>query len=285
MHTRRLIAALGLAAAALASTATTATAEPTPTKASTAENDCSEIAITRATNAPDAQAVIPSRYGISETNPGVGRLFVHTYTCQALTIDGQPVVGGNRPTTISIGSVAVNTLDGTTLAGGFNAYILWFGTDNPVLFAKYQQLGLPVRFLKPDTGTTTTLTTDGAITAIDWAIRNPGINYDVVTKGAIEPPTTTRQGADIFFWYDTGAHDLRLTYHNTAIRPSSSAPVRADLRGATLATDLMRIKDATVAGGPLIPPSEDPDATINLAYTRGSWTAVLKLDPDLQVVD
>lgn len=285
MHITRTLAALGLAATALAvATTSPATAEDDPTTATTEavtdvgtaavttnEQDCHETNIARAVSAALLRDLVPARYDLLAPNPAVpttGRITVLTYTCFGVSVDGQPVVGRDKPTTVTIGTAAVKARDGVTLAATPSAnaqqYILWYGTDNPVLFAKLQQTGLPVHFLRPSTGTTTDFTSTGTSNTLAWDIRWPGLDYTQSVTGpepTVDP--ATRPATTSTFWFDGPQGDLSVTYTNHTI--STNAPVTADFRANDVLQPRVLNQGLLVING-------------SFPYIRGGWTSAVKVE-------
>ena len=100
----------------------------------TDERDCHEINIPRATVYAATDGLVPDRYTVAAL-PTAARVRVIDYVCESLTVDGQPHA---RQTQVTIGAVQL-AQQGTSTP----YYILWLGTDNPVLAARYRQLGIP----------------------------------------------------------------------------------------------------------------------------------------------
>ena len=148
--------------------------------ATTDEQDCREANVSRAVLTSRLDPLVPDRYSLLQITATASRLALTTYTCARVSVDGQPVAGHDKPTTVTIGSAVVTHRDGEQLPTQ-QQYILWYGTDNPVLFAKLQQTGLPVSFLPGSSGTASS---DEGVTTIDWAIRGAGLDYQLQAEGS-----------------------------------------------------------------------------------------------------
>ena len=256
MHIKRTLVALGLVAAGLTLTTTApAAAEDLPSTAevTTDEQDCHETNIARAVLTSELDPLVPDRYTLVQVGPIASRFFVTTYTCSQVSVDGQPVVGHAKPTTVTIGSAAVLTRDGQPLPSQ-QQYIVWYGTDNPVLFAKLQQTGLPVSFLP---GSSTTITSAGATTTVEWAIRGAGLDYDEKAVGT--EPATAPQASTSTWWHDGPKGDLRITYTN--LLAASSAVITADFRSNELLSQIIALPNLLQING------------VPFGYIRGSWTS------------
>jgi hypothetical protein len=257
-----ILAVLGLAATALAVATTSPAAAEDPTSSSAAavttdEQDCHETNIARAVTTASLRPLVPSRYDLLTPNPAVnttGRITVFTYTCFGVSVDGQPVVGRNKPTTVTIGTAAVRTRDGLPLASNEQQYILWYGTDNPVLFAKLQQTGLPVSFLPHSSAT---ITSDGATSTVEWAIRGAGLDYDETAVGT--EPTAAPAASTTIWWHDGPEGDLRITYDNELA--VSAAIITADFRSNELLSHIIALPNLLQING------------VPFVYIRGSWTS------------
>jgi hypothetical protein len=256
MHITRTLAALGLVATGLTlATTAPATAEDLPSTAvvTTDEQDCRETNIARAVLTSELDPLVPDRYTLLRITPTASRFFVTTYTCSQVSVDGQPAVGHDKPTTVTIGSAVVTHRDGQQLPSQ-QQYIVWYGTDNPVLFAKLQQTGLPVSFLPQSSAT---ITSDGATSTLEWAIRGAGLDYDERTVGT--EPTAAPQASTSTWWHDGPKGDLRITYNN--LSAASSAVINADFRSNELLSQIIALPNLLQING------------VAFGYIRGSWTS------------
>jgi len=256
MFARRVVVAVALAAAGLIlATPMAAAADPLPPPPAVTmdEQDCLETSVARAVLTSKIDPLVPDRYALANLNANASRFIVTTYTCSQVSVEGQPVAGHDKPTTVTIGTAPVISRDGEQFPSQ-EQYIIWYGTDNPVLFAKLQQTGLPVSFLPRSS---TTITSDNGITTVDWAIRGAELNYDeraVWTEQTTElvTPTTT-------WWHDGPKGDLRITYDNRFMR--STAVLTADFTDNDLLSDL-------IAQPTLLNINQVP-----FPFVRGSWSS------------
>jgi hypothetical protein len=270
MHLTKTLAALGLAATGLAvATTTPAVADDPPSTTAAAvttdEQGCHETQIQRAVTMSSLRPLVPTRYGLFPVNPAgtTGRITATSYTCAAVSVDGQPVVGRDKTTTVTIGSARVNARDGQPLLSSQGEYILWYGTDNPVLFAKLQQTGLPVVFLRRSTGS---VTSDGVTNTVDWSIAEAGLDYTVSLTGPV-PATdpATRPETSTTWWFDGPKGDLKIIYTNHTL--STPVPVNADFTANAVLKDRVVAPAALVINGGVF------------QYIQGGWTSDVSFVP------
>jgi hypothetical protein len=265
MRLTRILVAFGLAATVLTLTAVPAIAEdPTSTVAAvtTNEQDCHESSVTRAVLTSKLRELVPARYTLVQVGPVASRFIVTTYTCSQVSVDGQPVVGNDKPTTVTIGSAAVSARDGVSAP---SQYILWYGTDNPVLFAKLHQTGLPVSFLPRADAT---ITDNGTTHTVRWALRGAGLDYDLTATNGPEPATDPATGpvtGTTRWWYDGPEGDLLITYTNRIA--TANAPVTADFTG----NEMLGAPGNLVAQTSLLQISG-----VAFPYVRGSWASTVE---------
>jgi len=256
MNRRQAIAALGLATAGLTALMTTpaaADAFPAPAVTSLDEQNCRETNVARAVLTSGLDPLVPDRYTLRQLTATASSLVVTTYTCAEVSVDGQPVVAHDQPTTVSIGSATVTHRDGQPLPAP-QQYILWYGTDNPVLFGRLQQTGLPVSFL-PRSSVAATF--EGESATVDWAIRGAGLDYDLhalATEADAVPVTSTST-----WWHDSPKGNLRITYDNLIVR--STAVITADFTGNELLAQIIAL------------PSLLKVTNVPFVYVHGSWTS------------
>jgi hypothetical protein len=256
MRITRTLAALALVAAGLAlAPHAPAGAEERTSGAlvTTDEQNCYETNITRAVLTSQLEALVPDRYTLLQITPIASRFTITTVTCSRVTVDGQPAVGRDKPTTITIGSAVVTHRDGQQLPRQ-QQYIVWYGTDNPVLFAKLQQTGLPVSFLPSSNAT---VSSNGATSTITRAIRGAGLDYDETAVGT--EPTAAQQATISVWWHDGPMGDLRITFSNQFA--SSTAVITADYRGNEVLSRIIASPNLLQING------------ATFVYVRGSWTS------------
>ena len=226
---------------------------PSAAAVTTGEQDCRETNVTRAVLTSGLDPLVPDRYRLLQITATASRFIVTTVTCSQVSVDGQPVVGHDKPTTVTIGSGVVTHRDGVQLPTTQQQYIVWYGTDNPVLFAKLQQTGLPVSFLH---GSSATASSDGGTTTVEWAIRGAGLDY--VQEAVATEPVTEPVSFISTWWHDGPKGDLRITYNNVLAR--STAAVTADFTGNELLSEIIALPTLLKING------------VSFGYARGSWT-------------
>lgn len=273
MLARRFWATVALASTALFTHAP-ATAEVPPGLAmtTTKESGCVEINVPRASPLTVLRTLVPTRYTLLVPNPtgapSAGQVVITTYTCDQVLVDGHPSTDA-EPTTVVIGSAGISQRDGAPDSG---QYILWYGTDNPVLFAMYQRLGLPVSLL-PRPSTEFAL---GDVTSnLHWTVTGDGLDYDLEAIGTESATTATSTS---HWFYDGPRGDLELAFSN-AFRVSSSQII-ADFSQLQRLPLLSRPTLVCIPGA--VPAPTCPDATSGVSfansYARGSWTSEMTLD-------
>jgi hypothetical protein len=117
----------------------------------------------------------------------VGSVGFPDYVCEALSVNGHAA----RPTIVSLGVVAVQR------EGRPTTYVLWVGTDNPLLFARLQQLGVDAFFIPQSTYTETTNLLGQREITVEYVSRGPGgldytRNLVVTTEPALAPVSRAR---------------------------------------------------------------------------------------------
>src|SRR6478735_3986946 len=274
MHTKRILAALALAAVGLTwrpaapAGAATPDSRPGPSWATTQESDCFEVLTQRGVKTTEVDLLVPERFGLPAT--ATTTLFLHTYTCRQFSVDGQPQVGRDKTTTITIGSVSVTSVDGQPTTG-FTGYVLWYGTDNPVLFAKFHQLGWPVTFLPATTAVLPQSPQAGDAVTAGWAIRGPGIDYDLQVN-ALEPTTSSASSTVPFLHEGSDGRLLRLAVANQQAGQVSATSTTAQLEGIDLLQPLLT--------DPRFNTIPQPGQVARFPYLRGSWASQLTVEED-----
>jgi hypothetical protein len=272
MLTKRFWAALALAAAALALPAP-ATADPEQIppgleSTTTSETGCKEVNIQRASLISQVDPLVPDRYDLFRLSAIGTRVIITTYTCDEIVVNGAPAVG-TQPTTVVIGAVQITGRDDKAATG---QYILWYGTDNPVLFAHYQRLGLPVSRIHPTIDFSLGETTSD----LHWKIAGAGLDYRLDAVGT-ESTNVTEFPAN--FYYDGPRGDLHWLFDNTAA--VSTASVNADF------TQLQPVQNPFLVNSQMIciptkaPPCDRAATGTSFQYARGSWISNLTLKPHL----
>lgn len=251
MRFRRTIPALLLLSLGTAIGQPAATAA-VPTSVTTDEGGCLEAGYIRGGNVAAVEALVPDRFTIellAGTGPARARLFVNEVTCQTVEVDGH--ASYQRPTTTMIVSAAIDAVDGRPADG---SYVLSYATSNPVLWARYRQLGWPAERLDPSSGVAVEALPDG-VTQATWTVSGGG--WDHVTR--IQATAATTPISDVAtYYYDRADERLTLTYDEELL--VSAGRLDGDLSGTPL---------AAVA---YIPPVF---TNISGGFFRGGWEATL----------
>jgi hypothetical protein len=272
MHSLRRLAAATAVALSAISVTSPATATTT---ALLGERECTEVTFPRALDLAETRALVPTRYDLTTvTGPGgvvAARMWVYSYTCDSLTVDGVPAQGVDRPSTVSIGAVEVTARDGVPVEG-FATYVVWYATDNPVAFAHLRAVGWPAQHLAPQTEATLQHGAPGGRSTVAWSVRAPGLDYDL--RAISTEPVPTPDGGEISFFHDARRGDLEMVVHNEVLATAPSM-VQGDLRGADLLPDLL-FNPANALIPVNVGINDDgiyspPSATF--IYARGSWTS------------
>lgn len=230
------------------------------------ENDCFEVLVVRSVVTAQVAELVPDRYALPTTDTMT--LFIYNYTCRSVTVDGHPNVGEDKTTSVTVGAVQVTSIDGQTPTE-FSAYVLWFGTSNPVQFAKLQQSGWPVSFQPRTKSTIPAAPAPGDVTTVHFAFRGAGLDYDL-TSLVVEPVVHPDDGY-ISFWADTPAgQQLRLLIHNVASSDDArTSSTTAQLSGIGVLQPLLT--------DPRFNTIPQPGNTARSSYGRGSWQSQLLL--------
>lgn len=204
---RRLVP-LVLALAVLLATAAPAAAQDAPAAlpndgvVATTEQGCFETGDRRPVPPAVAESYLPAGYELSLLG-GMANVGFVDYVCGALSVDGHEA----RPTIVSMGTVSV------TRAGD---YLLWIGTDNPLHFARLQQLGVNVFFIPRSTVQVSTTSEGFLRLEVEYVGTGPGgLDYTrtITTRTATPPTGTTTESAGLF-WHEGSAGEVRVDFDN-----------------------------------------------------------------------
>lgn len=191
-------------------------------------------------------------------NPGqqVGNVGFTDYVCKSFSVNGHKP----RPTIMSMG-VVVLTPTGDPPR---RLYVLWVGTDNPLLFARLQQLGVNVYFIPRSSYTeVTTAAADGTQRTqivVNYVGNGPGgLDYTrtiTATEGVLPtPPDGPAAG-----WYTLGTKgEVALSFLNDF----------TSLGTATVCLDYAPTSIPTQYG--LTPFTNGPCFPALRPFFRGSW--------------
>jgi len=254
-------------ALALASAALPAAAQEPPgldgrvthqTLLRTVEQSCVEVAIPRAVTAPGARALVPDRYGLFQAGAGAANLTVWDYACDRISVDGQQRA---RSVQVSLGAVRISTRDGVPAPDAASYYLLWIATDDPVLLARYRQLGLPAQPL------------DGSWSASDPAAGPYELSFTTggsiahtvssVADAAPEPVPVTDSGITLYAEGDRSG-EVVLAYENSLLG-QASARITADFTAHSVLAPIIALPRLLTISGVVFPSGS----------VRGSWTVTV----------
>jgi hypothetical protein len=197
----------------------------------TQEGDCFETSDRRPVSLEQVRAYVPQRYDVRSSvitagppvwlgQPGalVADVGFTDYVCASLAVDGH----APRPTIVSLGTVAVNR-DGQAAT-----LILWFGTDNPILFARLRQLGADVHFIPRSTYDETVDAAGRRQIAVRYVDDGPGgLDYDrtiTLIDRVTTPPGNVPRTSTGRFWHLGSRGELSVVFEN-AFEPNWTASV------------------------------------------------------------
>jgi len=257
-----LVVVLGLAAAGPAAFAVPPVDEHRGV-IQTQENNCFETNDRRPVLLPQADAYVPDRYTVRSFpappppawlgTPGVPTASVGfiDYVCESLSVNGHRP----RPTIVSIGTVLV-TRDNANAT-----YVLWVGTDNPLLFARLKQLGVKTYFIPRSSYGETTNELGQRVITVDYVGAGPtGLNYTRTITVLTTPVGPTSQSVGTFYHLGRNG-EVRFRWLNTTL-PTGTANVCFEVGPESIPTDYGITSFCF--------PSPRP-------FFRGSWTGTHEL--------
>jgi hypothetical protein len=220
---------IGLAGIVAASAAPASTAEEDKVaehagEIFTEEQNCFETIDRRPVPIELVRSYVPAAYiPAAFTSPGppvwpvagqaVGSVGFTDYVCESFSVNGhQP-----RPTIISMGVVVLDPAHAGVPPR--RLYVLWVGTDNPLLFARLQQLGVNVYFI-PRSSYTQVATTapDGTPRTeiiVNYVGNGPGGLDYTRTITATEGVAPTPADGPASGWYHLGSKgEVALSFMN-----------------------------------------------------------------------
>jgi hypothetical protein len=173
-----------------------ATVDEHPGLILTEENNCFETADRRPVLLTHAQSYVPDRYMVTPVPgpPGgpsqVANVGFIDYVCGSLSVNGHKP----RPTIVSMGTVLVRR-DGIS-----TDYVLWVATDNPLHFARMQQLGVDAHFI-PNSSYSETINANGQrqISVHYVEDRPGGLNNTRTITVLVAPSGPPAQGTGVFY--------------------------------------------------------------------------------------
>jgi len=222
----------------------------------TREQNCYEFNIPRGTNRVATQALLPEGYvaaPLSATSPHLTSVVFIDYHCD-IAIDRQQQF---RSTTVSFVGVRLASRYGVPTNG---YYILALTTTNPILAARYRQIGIPAVF-DHDSVSSDVLRANGTEADVAFDISGAGIDHfltGVTREPAAGPISNT---ASVPFYYESSEGSLRLTFANH-LRPATTALTTVDFSGASLIVPLLASPVRT---------------TSRFTFLRGSWEGRLEV--------
>jgi len=227
----------------------------------TQESDCTELAIVRGVTAPGARALVPGRYAITTAGSGelvTGRFQKWDYVCEDFSVDGQRYT---PRTQISMGAIAVTSRDDVPVGPG-HFYLVYLATDNPVLAARYQQVGLPATF---SPGLSATVS-DAAASPFEVSFFSPIAQYSLMAVSAMAPaPVPATGGPNLF--HEGGSGEVLLSYNNKMLGTATGTFVTADYRQHEILAPIIALPRLLQIAGP------------GFAILGGDWDAtVARLD-------
>jgi hypothetical protein len=237
--------------------------ESARTVASTVEADCYEVRTTRGVVTTAVDALVPDRYGLA-TTPTTS-LAIITYTCRDVAVDrGHESHAGT--TTVSIGSVAITSVDGVATVDA-ERYVLWYGTDDPRLFAAVRSSGMPATFLRASTASLPAASTPaGSDVTVSWELRGHDLSYDLAAS-TVEPAVKGTDSFVTFLHERPDGRTARLTIHNLTEGEVNTTSTNAQFAGIDALQPLLT--------DPRFNTVPQPGQVARFPYVRGSWSSVL----------
>lgn len=210
----------------------------------TEEKDCFETADRRPVPIGLVRQYVPARYTPEEVaapgppvwpNPGerIGLVGFTDYVCKAFSVNGhQP-----RPTMISMGVVQFVARDNVPRRG---LYVLWIGTDNPLLFVRLRQLGVTTYFIPRSNYSESVTTAADGTTATEITANYVGNGPDGLTytrtisaSGPAVPGPSDGLASGFFHLGSRG--EVNFTFQNH-FQPSLRATVCFELEPGSVPT-------------------------------------------------
>lgn len=185
----------------------------------TEENDCFETADRRPVPIELVRQYLPARYTPEVVaapgppawpTPGqpVGVVGFTDYVCNSFSVNGHKP----RPTIVSMGVVSFIARGGAPERG---LYVLWVGTDNPLLFVRLRQLGVTTYFIPRSNYTETVSGANTTDIAVHYVGNGPdSLTYTrriTATEGVLPaPPDGPASG-----WFHLGSKgEVAFTFFN-----------------------------------------------------------------------
>ena len=230
------------------------------TMLTTQETDCTETFIPRAVTPDGARALVPDRYELFTTASGgvtFARFVVWDYVCDELSVDDQRL---QQRTHISLGAIAITSRDREALPPNSSFYIVAIRTDNPVLAARYRQVGLAADFA-PDMVATVS---DSATAPFEVSFTVPSASYTETAVADTVPVPVPVDGGGPVLYQEGRAGEVLLSYDNSA-GAATSAVITADYRQYELLVPIIGLPRLL----------EIPGVRFANSVIRGDWEATL----------
>jgi hypothetical protein len=221
----------------------TAHSAPEPT-VSTSESGCTEQAFTRSLIRDAVDPLVPDEFELTPTFTPVGSParvagLINVVTCTQVTVSGPAAAYFAQHPTMTTFIYSASLLDGT-------GYALLYATDNPVLAARYRQLGWPVQLLSPRTNLSLVDPADAPQQAA-WSLKGPG--WDGLVESSVPSTLNPVESSTFELVHQSGDTLLHLCYANLAsVTPNtvwfdlSQTPVADFAALAVLPTDPVKIQ-------------------------------------------
>jgi len=197
----------------------------------TEENNCFETGDRRPVLLSHAQTYVPDRYIVTSLaappspawlGPADARVanagFID-YVCESLSVNGH----GPRPTIVSLGTVLVRRDNIST------DYVLWVATDNPVYFARLQELGVEVHFIPNSSYSETTNQNGQRQISVKYVENRPGGLNNTRTITVLAPPSgdpVPSVGGPIYHLGSKG--EVAITWSNLALTGRANVCFRVE---------------------------------------------------------
>jgi hypothetical protein len=226
----------------------------------TREWDCYELNIPRTGNLAAIREAVPERYQpvvLGAPPDTYALLRTWDYVCRDLTVDGQPYA---PMTQISLGGVSLASRDGQLTSGTF--YLLWIGTDNAVLAARYAQVGLPATFVPDMRSSVSELPDVPYVVSFDVPGR---LGHTVAGAAGAPPQPQAVTDSRVTLYHEGASGEVALAYANQEIA-AVGALITADYRENQVLVPLIRFDRLLQIGGTVVFPN---------SLIRGSWNATV----------
>ncbi len=227
------------------------------TRLETSEENCSEITIPRAANLAATDALVPEDYTVAVFG-AAARVRIIDYVCSDVVVDRQR---HSRPTHVSIGAAQLSARLGQPAPGTF--YVLWLGTDNPVLAARYRQVGIASEYLSESSSTSETLT-DGTF-RLGLSYLRGDTEHTISSTAPSEPVPVPSPGSGVTLFHQGDQGEVVLSYDNTEIATTSGL-IAGDLTGIKTLVQVIALPALLTLNGTVPFPG---------STSRGTWTSSL----------